>query len=380
MQKQRPQPPKQKTVIDWGDLVARHSTTLVKLGGLGVLVCLGYYFYAVYGGDLLSSPDVGRAYYLVSTFGQALTISAFVCALGLVLLTLDELAYSVLVAIGGLGLMFGIPFMVASNLGNVTGDLQRVTERMSRSGSEAGTAVLFVVALRILYELYVQIKEAPERRRKRIEKEESEDTGVLKKHKTIKPPTAFSPCWELPFCHDRIREICPAYKARRSCWRYGSGCNCDPRLIERLIRAGSTAKGPRSDVQKAREGAYIRSDLEADVPSIEKVQRTIPCSKCPIFAEHQRLKFKVVIPMAILATVVIMGFLYTPVTDAWDVVAQKIVNIAANVALGDVKAQDWFGYLQDDVIRVAFFILLSLLALSYVLKYTEWLVLQKKWL
>ena len=380
MQKQRPQPPKQKTVIDWGDLVARHSTTLVKLGGLGVLVCLGYYLYAVYGGDLLSSPDVGRAYYLVSTFGQALTISAFVCALGLVLLTLDELAYSVLVAIGGLGLMFGIPFMVASNLGNVTGDLQRVTERMSRSGSEAGTAVLFVVALRILYELYVQIKEAPERRRKRIEKEESEDTGVLKKHKTIKPPTAFSPCWELPFCHDRIREICPAYKARRSCWRYGSGCNCDPRLIERLIRAGSTAKGPRSDVQKAREGAYIRSDLEADIPSIEKVQRTIPCSKCPIFTEHQRLKFKVVIPMAVLATVVIMGFLYTPVTDAWDVVAQKIVNIAANVALGDVKAQDWFGYLQDDVIRVAFFILLSLLALSYVLKYTEWLVLQKKWL
>jgi len=84
--------------------------------------------------------------------------------------------------------------------------------------------------------------------------------------------------------------------------------------------------------------------------------------------------------MAVLATVVIMGFLYTPVTDAWDVVAQKIVNIAANVALGDVKAQDWFGYLQDDVIRVAFFILLSLLALSYVLKYTEWLVLQKKWL
>jgi len=380
MQKNRPQPPKQQLRIDWGDLIARHSVTLVKLGGLGVLVCLGYYLYAVYGGDLLSSPDVGRAYYLVSTFGQFLMISSLVLAVGIILLTLDELAYSILVALGGLGLMFGVPFMVASNLGNVTGDLQRVTERMSRSGYEAGVVVLFVVALRIVYELYVQVKDAPARRRLKLEKEAGDDLGVLKRHKTIKPPTAFSPCWELPFCHDRIREVCPAYKARRSCWRYGSGCNCDPRMIERLIRAGSTAKGPQSDIQKARAGAYIRSDLEADIASADKVDRTIPCGKCPIFTEHQRLKFKVVIPMAIVSTIAAMGFLYTPITAAWDIVALKIIAVAATVALGDVKANDWFGYLQDDIIRVSFFLLLSLLALSYVLKFTEYVVLQKKWL
>lgn len=371
-------PPPRKEAIDWAYFIHKNSGVLVKFAGLGFLACMGYYMYAIYGGDLLQSADSGRAYYLVAAFGQGLVLASFLLALGLMIMTLDELAYAIVVGLGGLALMFGVPYMVAGNLANVGGDMQRVTERMSRSGTEAGMAVLLVVGLRIIYEIYLQIKDAPVRRQAQMEKEAAEDAGILKKKKTIKPTTTLSPCWELPFCHDRIKEICPAFKARKTCWRFHSGCNCDPRLIERLIRAGAPGKGPKSDEQKRTEGAYIRSDLDADLVNTESVERTIPCTRCPIYNEHQRLKFKFVIPVSILATLVGMGILYQPISAIWDFIAGKIVVGMAAVALGEVKATEWFGYLQDDVVRIAFFIVLCLLALSYVLRFTEWAVLTRK--
>ena len=301
-------------------------------------------------------------------------------ALGVALITLEDVVFAVLLAIGGVGIMFGLPYLVASNLSsNLSPNMQGVAKTLSDSSVNAGIAVLFVVGLRILYELVIQVQRAPERRRQRMEKEASEDAGVLKKQKTVKGGNLFTPCWNLPFCHERIKEICPAYKARKTCWRYGIGCNCDPKLIESLIRMGAPGSGKQSAEMRQRQAEYIRSDLEADVHVPSKAQRTIPCSKCPIYNEHQRLKFKFINPLAVGIAVVALALLYTPITSAWEAVAGGIVQVARNITLrSNFDAGQWFTYLQDDVVKVAFFIIVSLLALSYVLKFTEWAVLQKK--
>ena len=378
MQKRKPMAPRDRQPIDWGHLLHKYGMALTKFGGLGLLVCLGYFIYVIYGG-VLPSADADRAYYLVSSFGTGLIISALVFALGILLLTMEELAYAVLVGVGGLLLMFGIPYAVAGQLSGVGEGLQAVARAVSTSGTNAGLAVLAVVGVRIVYEIYLQFKDAPERRRQREEKQAAEDAGVLKKHKTIKPTTVLSPCWELPFCHERIREVCPAFKARKPCWRYGIGCNCDPKMIDTLIRMGSPGKGPQDSDMRRREAAYIRSDLEADAAMSRKEDRTIPCSRCAIYGEHQRLKFKFLNPAAILGTVVAMGALYLPITKAWGAVAQGIVQVAKNITLhAEFDAGTWFEYLQDDVVKVFFFIIVTLLALSYVLKLTEWVVLEKK--
>jgi len=375
----RPRAPKQQLRIDWGDLLNKHSVTLVKLGGAGFLACLGYFIYAIYWGIPQSGTDPVRALGLITAFGQGLVLSSVVLSVGLVLLTLEELAYAVIVAVGAVALMLGIPYLVASNLGQVPSSLQRVTQALSQSATQAGVAALMVVGCRVVYEIYVQLKDAPERRRIRLEKEAATQDGVLKKHKTLKPTTVFSPCWELPFCHERIREICPAYKARKPCWRYGIGCNCDPKMIESLIRMGSPGKGPKSTERANREGAYIRSDLEADVAFSTKAERTIPCAKCPIYTEHQRLKFKFVNPVAIGATVIAMGILYVPITKAWGALAGGIVRVARQITLNSgFNAGEWFEYLRGPTVQTFFFIFVCLMALSYTLKLTEWLILQKK--
>ncbi len=379
MQK-KPRAPRPRQTIDWGHLLHKHSVVLVKLGGLGFLACIGYFLYAVYGGGLQNTPPqlIDRTLALISGFGTAFTITSFVLALGVALMTLDELAYTVILALGGVGVMLGLPAMVANNLANLSPEFAGVTRGLSASATRAGVAILVVVGGRIVYDIFLYFREAPQRRRIILEKQDALETGALKKHATAKRQTVMSPCWELPFCHPRIRELCPAYKARKTCWRYGSGCNCSPKMIEALIRAGAPGKGPKTHDRRRIEGAYIRSDLEADVPRIDKLERTISCRQCPIFTEHQRLKFKFVTPVAVIATIVGMGALYIPIAQAWDFIAAKIVVGAAAIALGQVRAEDWFGYLQDTTVRIFFFIILFLLALSYVLKFIEWAVIDKK--
>jgi hypothetical protein len=376
----KPRPPRSHTTIDWGDLMLRHGGSLARLGSTGMGVCLAYFAYAIYGGAL-QSADPQRAYALISLFGKGLVICAPLAAAGLLIVTLEEMAYAFLIAIGGLGLMLGIPYLVVSNLGaTTTPEFQPVVQTLSTSGTYAGLAVLLAVGARVIYEIVLQVQDAPARRKARQEREAAEGEGILKKHKTITPPNAMSQCWNLPFCHDRIREICPAFKARRTCWRFGIGCNCDPKLIESLIRVGTPGAGVRQTSEmKARQGAYLRSDLEADIHTPDRAQRTIPCVKCPIFNEHQRLKFKVVNPLSILGTAIVMAGLYQPITNFWNTIAGGIIQVAQNITLrSSFDAGAWFEYLQDDVVKVFFFIIVALIALSYVLKFTEWAVLEAR--
>lgn len=377
----RPRPPRSQVSVDWGSLIQRYGGSVARLGMTGFGVCLAYFVYAIYGGAL-QSADPQRAYALISLFGKGLVLFSFLAAAGLLVITLDEMAYAFLVALAGVGLMLGVPYLVASNLSaSVPPELQPVVLALSTAGTYAGTAVLMVFGVRVIYEIAMQIQDAPARRKERQEKEAAEDAGLLKKHKTITPPNGMSHCWNLPFCHDRIREICPAFKARRSCWRYGIGCNCDPKLIESLIRMGAPGSSgvKQTSEMKARQGAYLRSDLEADIHTPDRSQRTIPCYKCPIFNEHQRLKFKMINPLAIGATVVLMAGMYIPITEFWGTVAGGIIQVAQNITLrSNFSAGAWFEYLQDDVVKVFFFIIVSLIALSYVLKFTEWAVLEAR--
>jgi hypothetical protein len=376
----RPRGPRRESLsINLGDLLSRYGAVLVRFGGLGFFVCVGYFIYAIYGG-VLQGADPQRAHFLISSFGKGLVVSSIVLALGMVIVTLDEVAYAVLVGLGGLALMLGVPYLVASNLSSqLTAEYQTVTRTLSSSGTNAGLGVLAVVALRILYELYIQILEAPERRRVKLEKETTE--GILKKgSKSFVGGNITTRCWQMPFCHERIKEICPAFKARKTCWRYGIGCNCDPKLIETLIRMGAPGSGKQTNEMRQRQGDYMRSDLQADIKLGDKQDRTIACTKCPIYNEHQRLKFKFVNPVMILGTVVALGALYQPITGAWAAVAAGIVRVAHNITLrSEFDAGEWFSYLQDDVIRVFFFLIVSLIVLAYVLKFTEWIILQKKW-
>lgn len=370
-----------KAEFDIYVFVSRWARWLLQFAIAGFVISLAYVLYAIFSGVLrqqVSAEQTARFVNNLTLMGQILTLSCFLGALCFVILTLSEIAYSVLIGIVGAALVFGMPVLIASNLNGASPQVVTVISTWSKN---AGMAILLVVALRILYEIVEQIRTAEARRKQKEELEEA-----IGPQKVKRPPRAgiWSPCWKLPYCHEAVREACPAFKTRRSCWRYGSGCNCDPSMIERLIRSGALESGKGASKASSREkiahAAYVRSDLQADVP-VKAVERTIPCSKCPIYLDHQRQKFKIVNPIAIIATIVLMGLAYIPLRAIYHQTVRAIAAVASRMTF-DVERVDpgqWVRYLDTPALQIFFFIIIGLLALSYVLKFVEWAIFEKKW-
>ena len=366
-----------KAEFDIYAFLAQWSRVVFQFALAGFILSLGYILFGIFSGALVkNSWQAAHHVTNLRIMGQVLALCGTLGTLAFIVLTLSELAFAVVAGIVGAALMFGMPVLVASNLAQADPRIIAVINEWSKN---TGIGILGIVGLRVLYEIVEQIRTGAARRR---EREEQEEIAGLKKTKKVQKPGVWSPCWKLPYCHDAVREHCPAFKAHRSCWRFGYGCNCDPSLIETLIRSGAldTAKGAnrQSATQKAQAAAYVRSDLQADAP-IKAHERTIPCSKCPIYLDHQRQKFRIVNPIAVVLSVVLLGLAYQPLTAIYTALINGISKLAGSFSFQGIDPSQWFVYLNITPIKVFFFIIVGLLALAYVLKFVEWVIFEKKW-
>ncbi|MHB8994661.1 MAG: hypothetical protein ACYC63_05360 [Armatimonadota bacterium] len=365
-----------KAEFDVYAFLSRWARSLFQICVGAFIISLAYILYGMFSGALnQQNVDPSRIAGNLRTMGQILALSGTLGALAFIFLTVSEFALAIVVGIVGAGLLFGMPVLVANNLSNVNLQIVAVINEWTKN---AGMGILAVVGLRIMYEIVETVRTAATRRK---EREESEESTGLKKAKKVQGPGVWSPCWKLPYCHDAVREHCPAFKAKKSCWRFGYGCNCDPSLIESLIRSGAldTAKSAsrQSATQKAQAAAYVRSDLQADAP-VRAKERTIPCSKCPIYLDHQRQKFKIVNPIAIIASLVLLGLAYKPLMSIYSMLIALISKLVSGLSYQGINASAWFEYLDITPIKVFFFIIVGLLALAYVLKFVEWAIFEKK--
>jgi hypothetical protein len=96
-------------------------------------------------------------------------------------------------------------------------------------------------------------------------------------------------CWQLPFCRKFVREKCPIYHANRTCWRELVGCMCE----EAVISAAMTGK-PVSKEALLNGTAIPRNNKLTDS---QKRQR---CHNCVIYNEHQKHKYKLAMPLAMI--------------------------------------------------------------------------------
>lgn len=366
-----------KVEFDIYAFFAKWARMALQIGIAGFVLSLGYILFGIFSGALVKNAGQTNTFVTnLRIMGQVMALCGTLGTLAFIFLTLSELAFAVLAGIVGAALLFGMPVLVASNLAQADPRIIGVINEWSKN---AGIGIMAIVGLRIFYEIVETIRTAASRRKEREEQEES--TG-LKKTKKVQKPGIWSPCWKLPYCHDAVREHCPAFKAHRSCWRFGYGCNCDPTLIESLIRSGAldTAKSAsrQSSAQKATAAAYVRSDLQADAP-VKAQERTIPCSKCPIYLDHQRQKFKIVNPIAVIIAVVLLALAYMPLMAIYTVIIDGVAKLAGKLSYQGIDPSQWFAYLNITPIKVFFFIIVGLLALAYVLKFVEWVIFEKKW-
>ena len=353
----------------WTDLT-KYAETILRWSLLAMVLATSYLLYGIFSRQL-SPATPPRIVANLQLAGQVLAVSAGLSTVCLVLITFAEIAWSVLAGIVGLGYLLGIPFLISTHARSATSP---AAQSLMMWGTLTGTIILAVVGVRILYEVYHQVVHGgltPKKAKPQAEGEAK--PGEKAKIKTIRP---WTPCWQMPFCHQVIREMCPAFKSRTPCWRFGRGCNCDPGLVEQLIRTGGVGASTDSQ-QRQRQQEYIRSDLRADTP-VQR-ERTIACAQCAIYLEHQRAKFRFINPILVIATIVAFFVFYQPILRLYELTITGMATVASQFTYGsEVDPQYWFDQLNTPTVQLFFLIILGLLVLSWVLKFTEWLILIKK--
>ncbi|HVT12500.1 MAG TPA: hypothetical protein VHE55_09550 [Fimbriimonadaceae bacterium] len=169
-------------------------------------------------------------------------------------------------------------------------------------------------------------------------------------------------CWQLPFCRKFVRERCPIYHARRTCWKELTGCMCE----EEVIRNAMENKVVPKDALMA--ATYIPRNMK--LTTEQKQER---CRSCVIYNEHQKHKYKALMPATLgaLALIYVVGhpFLISVVGSILNGL-DRLINRAT---YGSVKTLD-----QPTTFQELLLICLMIVVLAYALKILEYLIFKLK--
>lgn len=174
-------------------------------------------------------------------------------------------------------------------------------------------------------------------------------------------------CWQLPFCRKFVRERCPIYHARRCCWREQVGCMCEESVIREAM-AGRTI--PKDAVAAAK-----LIPLNNQLTVLQKHER---CRQCVIFNEHQKHKYKLAIPLILLAFGGLYALFRMPMLASMDRLLQNLDRMIGRVTLqpgaSRVVEQGTGGLPFQEILLVC----IVVVVFTYTLKVLEFLIFKAK--
>jgi hypothetical protein len=169
-------------------------------------------------------------------------------------------------------------------------------------------------------------------------------------------------CWQLPFCRKFVRERCPIFHAKTTCWKELVGCMCE----EAVIRNAMENRPIPKDALLA--GQMIPRNNKLTV-ALKKER----CRSCVIYNEHQRHKYKVYMPATFGIFVVLYVVLRIPLLAATEQLMGQINGVVQTGTLG--KAAKFAPpHVFVEMLLVVFFVI----ALTYTMKTLEYLIFRAK--
>jgi len=169
-------------------------------------------------------------------------------------------------------------------------------------------------------------------------------------------------CWQLPFCRKFVRERCPIYHARRTCWKELTGCMCE----EEVIRNAMENKAIPKDALMA--ATYIPRNLKLTV-----AQKQERCRTCVIYNEHQKHKYKLLMP----TTLVLFGGVYFlahgPLINLMSTILNALDRMIGRATYERMHIEDQPVLFQELLLACIMVILLA-----YAMKLLEYIVFKLK--
>jgi hypothetical protein len=170
-------------------------------------------------------------------------------------------------------------------------------------------------------------------------------------------------CWQLPFCRKFVRERCPIFHAKRTCWKERVGCMCEEEVIQNAMQNKAI---PKDAIAAAR---YI--PVNNRITMSQKVAR---CKQCVIYNEHLKHKYKLAVPITI-ATFILMYIVFRgTMLGMSEMAINRINGVVGDVSMGQAKIQQEGVAIFREVLVDCFMFVL----LAYILKLLEFVIFKLK--
>ncbi|MBL8048678.1 MAG: hypothetical protein JNJ45_08350 [Chthonomonas sp.] len=325
--------------------------TVFVLGALGTLISVAmlvYYYFHFAGANDATAAQMQN----VALFQKILTPASICLALGSAYQFWGEEILGVVMLIVA-GALYAAPSLLAM-AGGATQN--KVALASANALPIAGVAIGAVAVVAVVIEIMqrVQMRSTLGAKGDTLKygkgiKEEKETQNVL-----------LGKCWQLPYCRKFVRDLCPIFHAKTTCWKERVGCMCEESVIANAMKGGAI---PR-DVVAAQKYIPVNSKLTPN----QKAER---CRNCVIYNERQRHKYKIALP----ATLVGMGAIYAvfrePLKSGIYNLIQGTQSVADRVLLKDKPGGD--NILMAEGFKEVLLVVIFVVAIAYLLKVIEWL-------
>jgi hypothetical protein len=174
-------------------------------------------------------------------------------------------------------------------------------------------------------------------------------------------------CWQLPFCRKFVRERCPIYHSKRTCWKERVGCMCEEAVI-RDAMAGKVI--PKDEIAAAKFIPYNRT--------LNMEQKAERCRQCVIYNEHQKHKYKLWLPVAFGFFILVYAAFRGPLLDVMGHFLGALDSVMSRATFRDTNAVSARFTETSIPFKELFLVCLMFVAFTYALKTIEYLIFKRK--
>jgi hypothetical protein len=332
---------------------------VLALGSFGFLI----YNYFVFTSDVPSAEQAKAAAANIELFKNGLIAGLVALGLSTAYLFWGEETLGPLQLITAAFLYF-MPYYLPAIMGrSSTGDLAAVVLRhIQFAGLVGGVIATLVVVGDIITRVRLRASEGARAESLKYGKGIREERDIRN--------VFMGKCWQLPYCRKFVREKCPIYHSRRTCWKERVGCMCE----ESVIRNAMEGKSIPKDMVAAAQYIPRNSKLTPD----QKAER---CRQCVIYNEHQKHKYKLSLPIVLGSVILTYALFREQLTGALGsliVQADRAFGAAtyrADEAKGAVAQANRAGF---GIFQEVLLVCLLLVAMAYLLKLIEYLFFKVK--
>ena len=334
------------------DFLTNAARVLMGLGALVTLVATGLLIYACIrvGGDAKVATEAMKN---VEVFKQVMTYGAIGLAVGSAYMFWGDER-------GAAGMLFAaallffapvwVPMIAGTNANDVTA---AALGAIQNGGGIIGAVAAVMLVIDLVGKTRTRIKvgvKADQLKYGKGVKEEKDRQNVF-----------MGKCWQLPYCRKFVRERCPIYHAKRTCWRERVGCMCEEEVIRVAMENKPIPKNQLLD------GSQIPRNHR-----LNPKQKAERCRNCVIYNEHQRHKYKALVPAVLLG----YGLLYLLGHGALAGIVEGVVRSIDKLVHSAVMLNGKAEIPEFLVEGLLFFSML--LALTYTMKLVEYAVFKLK--